>query len=111
MVLVALSTLLAACGGGDSTGTAAPLPDGTFARIQRTIIEPQCVSCHRSGTSDARSSQLVLSADSAYAQLVGIASTQQLAKADRLLRVKPYRADSSLLYHKLAWVPDRKSVV
>ncbi len=109
MVLVALSTLLAACGGGDSTGTAAPLPDGTFARIQRTIIEPQCVSCHRSGTSDARSSQLVLSADSSYAQLVGIASTQQLAKADRLLRVKPYRADSSLLYHKLAWVPGHHS--
>ncbi len=108
-VLGALSTVLAACGGGDSASTAAPLPDGTFARIQRTIIEPQCVSCHRSGTSDARSSQLVLSADSAYAQLVGIASTQQLAKADRLLRVKPYRADSSLLYHKLAWVPGHHS--
>lgn len=106
---VALMALLGACGGGDNAGTAAPLPDGTFARIQRTIIEPQCVSCHRSGTTDARSSQLVLSSDSSYAQLVGIASTQQLARADRLLRVKPFRADSSLLYHKLAWVPGHHS--
>jgi len=100
--------LLASCG-GDAPGGAEPEPVGTFARIQKTILEPQCVSCHRTGASDARSSQLVLTADSAYAQLVGIASRQTLARADGMLRVKPFRADSSLLYHKLAWVPGHHS--
>lgn len=103
------AALVGACGGADTADSAAPLPDGTFARIQRTIIEPQCASCHRTGTSDARSSQLVLTADSSYAHLVGIAPVQTLARADRLLRVKPFRADSSLLYHKLAWVPGHHS--
>ena len=84
-------------------------PDGTFARVQRTIFEPQCAGCHRTGASDARSSQLVLTADSAYQQLIGIASAQSLARADGLLRVKPYRADSSLLYHKVAWTPGHHS--
>jgi hypothetical protein len=101
--------MFAACGGSDQTVISAPVPDGTFARIQRTILEPQCVSCHRSGTSDARSSRLVLTADSAYEQLVGIASTQAMARADGLPRVKPFRADSSLLYHKVAWVPGHHS--
>ena len=100
---------LAACG-GDTTDHATPAAaEGTFARIQRTIIEPQCVSCHRAGTSDARTSQLVLSRDSAYVQMVGVASAQTVARADGMQRVKPFRADSSLLYHKLAWVPGHHS--
>ena len=106
---ISLLVVLAACGGGDRQVGGPAAPDGTYARIQRTILEPQCASCHRSGASDARSSQLVLTADSAYQQLVGISSTQTLARADGLLRVKPYRADSSLLYHKLAWIPGHHS--
>lgn len=105
----AIVGVLAACGGSDQETSSAPVPDGTFARIQRTILEPQCVSCHRIGTSDARSSRLVLTADSAYEQLVGVASTLSMARADGLLRVKPFRADSSLLYHKVAWVPGHHS--
>lgn len=106
---VALTAWLAACGGDTTDGATAGTPEGTFARIQRTIVEPQCVSCHRAGTSDARSSQLVLSRDSAYGQLVGVASAQAVARADGMLRVKPFRADSSLLFHKLAWVPGHHS--
>ena len=101
--------LLAACGGSDQQVGTPVSPDGTFARIQRTIFEPQCAGCHRTGASDARSSQLVLTADSAYQQLIGITSAQSLARADGLLRVKPYRADSSLLYHKVAWTPGHHS--
>ncbi len=106
---ISLLVVLAACGGSDRQVGVPAVPDGTYARIQRTIFEPQCASCHRSGASDARSSQLVLTADSAYQQLVGIPSTQSLARADGLLRVKPNRADSSLLYHKLAWIPGHHS--
>jgi hypothetical protein len=103
--------VLAACGGSDTAGTSngTPLPDGTFARIQRDILTPQCASCHKTGTTDAKSSQLVLTADSSYQQLVGVSSLQSIARADGVQRVKPYRADSSLLYHKLAWIPGHHS--
>lgn len=102
---------VAACGGDSpadsaTTGTAA---DGTFARIQRDILDRSCVSCHRSGDANARQSQLVLTGDSAYGQLVGITSLQQMARADGFLRVKPFRADSSLLYHKLSWIAGHHS--
>ncbi len=111
---IALFTLLAiasACGGdaatdGSPSSTAA---NGTFARIQRDILDPSCVSCHRTGDANARQSRLVLTSDSAYQQLVGIASVQQIARSDGVARVKPFRADSSLLYHKLAWVPGHHS--
>ena len=78
---IALFTLLAiasACGGdaatdGSPSSTAA---NGTFARIQRDILDPSCVSCHRTGDANARQSRLVLTSDSAYQQLVGIVSVQ-----------------------------------
>ncbi len=116
---IALSVLSAgwivACGGGDS-GSGAPLnapptalADGSFARIQRDILDPSCVSCHRSGDANARQSGLVLTSDSSYQQLVGVLSLQQLARADGLMRVRAFNGDSSLLLHKLAWVPGHHS--
>jgi hypothetical protein len=109
-LLGATAALLVAGCGGDALDSSPTTPaDGTFARIQRTMLDPGCASCHRSGTSDARNSQLVLTADSSYQQLVGVASVQQVARADGFLRVKPFRADSSLLYHKLAWIPGHHS--
>ena len=92
---LALSTLLgavAACGGDGATdGAPGSAPSsaasGTFARIQRDILDPSCVSCHRTGEANARQSQLVLTSDSAYLQLVGVGSTQQIARADGMSRV------------------------
>jgi hypothetical protein len=107
-VLVIAAFVLTACGGDGPSGSAV-MPDGTFARIQRTILDPSCSSCHRSGTNDARSSQLVLTADSSYQQLVGVAAAQQVARADGMARIKPFRADSSLFFHKIAWVPGHHS--
>ena len=111
--LVTGSVILAACGGDKgSTPAVGVTPggtDGTFTRIQRQIFDPSCASCHSSGSSQARQSQLVLSADSSYQQLVGTASVNQVAKADGLPRVRAFRADSSLLFHKLAWVPGHHS--
>lgn len=109
--LVPVLLLAAAVGcGTDTPGTSAPAgAEGTFARIQREILTPQCAGCHTSGSSGARQSGLVLTADSAYQQLVGVASAQLVARADGFQRVKPYRADSSLLYHKVAWLPGHHS--
>ncbi len=115
VLLVLASALLSACSGGDKSATPpvavtpAAATDGSFARIQREILDPSCANCHRSGSSEARQSKLVLTADSAYQQMVGIASVQQIANADGLKRVSAYHADSSLLFHKMAWVPGHHS--
>lgn len=116
-LLVALTAgAIAACGGSDSpatnsggTGPISSGATGTFARIQTTIFDAQCTSCHRSGDANARQSGLVLTSDSSYAQLVGSTAFQQIAKADGLRRVMAFKSDSSLLYHKLAWVPGHHS--
>ena len=82
MSLVLGTALLAACGGSDTAATPEVLPAGTFARIQRDILTPQCASCHRTGTTDAKASGLVLTSDSSYQQLVGVNAVQSIAKAD-----------------------------
>jgi hypothetical protein len=108
-----LLVLLTACSGGDSVNAGSPtsstLPTGTFARLQRDILTPSCAGCHRSGDSNARQSQLILTPDSSYQHLVGVTSVHPIARADGLLRVKAFRAESSLLYHKLAWIPGHHS--
>lgn len=98
----------AACGGGDGAAVASaehPVGTTSFARIQSRILTPQCASCHTTGNAAAVQSGLVLDASVAYANLVGATSTNLNARSDGMLRVRPFRADSSLLYHKLAWVP------
>ena len=113
-VLVVLLAFVVSCGGGgEPAGSIAPLPtlpEGSFARIQRDILDPVCASCHKTGTSDARQSKLVLTADSSYQQLIGVVSAQSTARTAGMLRIKAFRSDSSLLYHKLAWVPGHHSV-
>jgi len=112
---ILLLSLTVACSGGDSPPSEPIAPqaiiaEGSFARIQRDIFNPSCVSCHKTGDAHARQSGLVLTADSSYQQLVGVASLQRTAKANGLLRIRAFRSDSSLLYHKLAWVPGHHSV-
>ena len=113
--LVLLIAGTVACSGEGSTTTGGTTPpvaiaDGTYARIQREILDVSCVSCHKTGDANARQSALVLTADSSYQQLVGVPSLERTAKATGLPRVKAFRSDSSLFYHKLAWIPGHHSV-
>jgi len=113
--LLFLLATTVACSSGDSAGTGAIVPpstiaDGTYARIQREILDVSCVSCHKTGDANARQSGLVLTADSSYQQMLGVASLQRTAKANGLMRIKAFRSDSSLFYHKLAWIPGHHSV-
>jgi len=106
--------VLAGCGGdsaspGAGTEPPAGASSGTFARIQAEVFNTQCVSCHRTGDPLAKQSALVLTADSSYLQLVGVPAVHQIAKADGMRRVQAFKADSSLLYHKLAWIPGHHS--
>lgn len=105
-----------ACGGGDSapdknSSTEPPITgsSGTFARIQSEVFNAGCTSCHKTGDPNAKQSGLVLTADSSYDQLFGRVVTQQIAKADGMRRVMAFKSDSSLLFHKLAWVPGHHS--
>lgn len=98
--------ILVACSGDDAgPGVTPPLPSaslGTFGRIQERIFKTSCtVGCHTQGSAFAASSGLVLDPAVAYANLVGVAPRNPGAQADGLQRVKAFRADSSLLYHKL----------
>ncbi|MSR07723.1 MAG: hypothetical protein EXR93_11760 [Gemmatimonadetes bacterium] len=99
LALVCLA-VLGACGGD------AMAPSGlstSFGRIQAQILAPTCITCHTAGNAFATQSGLQLDPAGAYQNLVSVAPTSATARADGLLRVKPFRADSSLLYYKLRW--------
>lgn len=59
----------------------------TWSQIQRDIFNPNCISCHTAGTSFARQSGLVLTADVAFGQLVKALPRNTAAREDRLVRV------------------------
>lgn len=87
-------------------GTDDPTPTekSSYALIQERIFDKSCATsgCHAS-PSDGTYNQhrLVLEKTVSHGYLVGVAPTQVAAKAEGLLRVKAYRSDLSLLYHKL----------
>jgi hypothetical protein len=80
----------------------------TFSSVQRLILEAGdssgrvgCTSCH-SAAGSARAGRLNLSADAAYAALVGVPSTGKRGAT----RVIPGDPDNSYLVHKLEGGPD-----
>ncbi|MFD1140018.1 hypothetical protein ACFQ4C_02825 [Larkinella insperata] len=105
--------LVASCQKSDDTPQEQPTPvASSFEQLQRRILTPTCATsgCH-SSESDALFSQhrLVLAAGVAYKNLVGVAPTNSTAKANGLLRVKPFASQESLLYHKLNAAADHHS--
>jgi hypothetical protein len=100
--LLLATIVLAACGTDDTGAPPAPEARGTFDRIQSQLLATSCTAgCHTQGSAFGASSGLVLDRAVAFANLVGVAPKNAAARADGLLRVKPFKADSSLLYHKL----------
>ena len=59
----------------------------TWEVIQKEILTPTCVDCHQVGTSFAIQSDLLLTEDIAYEQLVNALPNNASARADGLLRV------------------------
>ncbi len=59
----------------------------TWEQIQNDILNKNCVTCHRTGTSFARQSGLALEEGMAYAQLVEALPRNAAAAADGLVRV------------------------
>ena len=79
-------------------------PKDTWTIIQENILTPSCATsgCHAS-TTDATYSQhnLILSAASAYDNLINKASKNAAALGDGFVRVKPLDFAKSLLYQKI----------
>ncbi|MEZ4827605.1 MAG: hypothetical protein R3C61_15180 [Bacteroidia bacterium] len=73
----------------------------TWEVIQQQILEPNCVSCHEAGTSYALESNLVLTADEAYEQLVDRAPHNEAAEKAGLLIVGKKGLES--LYTSFLW--------
>ncbi|GAB3271478.1 hypothetical protein GCM10027347_42770 [Larkinella harenae] len=103
-----LGLLASACqknaGKPDEEPEPTPVVSSSFDLLQRRILTPTCATsgCHAS-ESDPTFGQhrLVLAAGQSYKNLVGVAPTNSTAKANGLLRAKPFNAQESLLYHKL----------
>jgi hypothetical protein len=66
---------------------AAAQDDSTWSLIQHTILNNNCVSCHRAGQSFATQSDLILTEDTAYDQLLDVLPKNTAARADGLKRV------------------------
>ncbi|MES2178146.1 MAG: hypothetical protein V4550_09800 [Gemmatimonadota bacterium] len=110
--LAAVPVALSGCGGdtGPAAGTSTP-PTTTptaslssFEQIQTQLLTPSCATaaCHVGANAQGG---LVLTADVAYQNLVGVKPTNPNAVADGLKRVVAGKPDSSLLYHKLVFPP------
>ncbi|TAE25956.1 MAG: hypothetical protein EAZ92_11385 [Candidatus Kapaibacterium sp.] len=85
----------------DTNGQQNPVEAGSdFAILQEKILTPNCAT---SGCHDSRNAVggLDLSPAVAYNNLVGVAATNENAKADKLLRVKAGDPYKSFLYVKL----------
>lgn len=72
----------------------------TFASIQQNVFARSCASMSCHSTLSQRGG-LVLEAGKAYANLVGVSSDNESAKAQGLKRVNPGKPDSSFLMIKL----------
>jgi len=94
----------AGCSGDAPTGPP-PGPPSTWATIQNEILTPQCTAaCHTAGTAFARQSDLVLTPDVAYDQLVNRAPHNTAAAGDGLLLVGTHGLESqvtSFLWEKV----------
>ena len=101
--IISFALLLVAVGLGACTTQESvdPDDDSTFALIQSEIFEPSCVPCHQTGTSFASQSNLILTKDVAYDQLVNRIPSNAAAKEDGLLLVGTKGLES--LYTSYLW--------
>ncbi len=73
----------------------------TYEVIQTKIWDANCTSCHQAGTSQAKQSDLILTADVSYAELTTKDPHNAAAKADELQRVGTQGLQS--LYTSFLW--------
>ncbi len=102
LILVLIPLLLAGCGDNESNPVD-PLSDytSTYEIIQGEIWNQSCTSCHVAGSSFARQSDLVLTADVSYDQLINRTPNNTSAIEDGLVLVGDEGLES--LYKSFLW--------
>ena len=93
-----------ACQPKEGTDTPLVVEKSSFMLMQERVLTTNCATsgCHASDKDPSFAQHgLVLSAEMAFANLVNITPKNSGAKADGLMRVKPFISAQSLLYHKL----------
>lgn len=98
-----------AWGCGDSSSSLEPEPEqlelnSTWNVIQALILDKNCIECHVAGASFARQSDLVLTSNVAYGQLVNRMPNNSAARADGLRLVGTEglaSVDKSFLWEKI----------
>jgi hypothetical protein len=101
--LAASALLINACQTGKEAGENASTEKSSFTLMQERILTPTCATagCHASDKDPSFAQHgLVLSAAVAYTNLVNVQPRNSAAKTDGLMRVKPFAAAQSLLFHK-----------
>ena len=68
-------------------GAAVSAQESTWDIIRHDILSANCANCHTAGTSFARQSDLILTPDEAYRELVDVPPRNDAAREDGLLRV------------------------
>ena len=107
--LVGSMTCLFASGCSDSSNSLEPEPQepevtSTWDVIQTVILDKNCVECHVAGASFATQSDLVLTSNVAYSQLVNRTPNNPTARADGLTLVGTEglaSVDKSFLWEKI----------
>ena len=75
------------CGNPSSVEPEPDPPTATWSVIQSAILDNNCVECHVAGSSFAQQSDLILTSNVAYDQLVNRMSNNAAARADGLVLV------------------------
>ena len=99
-IVVLASVVLFSCD-NDEDQASDFVPSSTFEVIQSQVFETNCVACHSAGTSFARQSDLVLTLDVAYENLIDREPANSSAAADGLLLVGTQGLPS--LYSSFLW--------
>ena len=110
LAVVLFAIVAGACGSSSNSSptTPTPTPDPgagggsstpTFSQIQSQILTPYCTVCH--SDSGGRADDLILSAGSAYGNLVNVPSNEKSGA----IRVIPGDPDNSYLIQKLQGTP------
>ncbi|MFT4834330.1 MAG: hypothetical protein ACJAVY_002514 [Marinoscillum sp.] len=112
LYLIVFAAAFISCEDKNSSTPEDPLADytSTYAVIQGEIWDKTCISCHVSGSSFARQSDLILTSDVSYSQLINRAPDNEDAKADGLLLVGDEGLESfykSFLWEKIN-APDQE---
>lgn len=98
--LLVMLAVLQSCGDTEPQGETENY-SGSFALIQGKIFEPNCVSCHMEGSTFAKQSGLVLSAEEAYGNLIDQIPANAAAREDGLFLLETKGLES--LYTSYLW--------